>query len=168
MNEENQFSNEAGAPQFSNEASAAQFSNEADVFWGRCDPEVVASSPFKFGAPHWNDDGTCSHCGGMRPSVALKAIKEGAEVEPTDKNYKMYIRSLSTSACPTGKCYMNHFSESQAIELVLLWMKKQINFATPGTFYSGLPFGRYETAIDKAVQQWKAENAVTENSTSKI
>lgn len=65
--------------------------SESDTFWGRCDPDVVARGPFKFQAPEWRADNTCSHCGGLRPSLALKAIREGAEVTPTDKNYKIYV-----------------------------------------------------------------------------
>ena len=69
--------------------------DDADIFWGRCavkTAEEIKASPFVYdhemAQPHWREDNTCSHCGGMRPSIALKAIREGAEVVPTDKNYK--------------------------------------------------------------------------------
>ena len=62
-----------------------------DIFEDRCHPSVVASGPFKFDPPHWREDGTCSHCGGCKPSIILEAVRNGAEVEPTDKSYKIYV-----------------------------------------------------------------------------
>lgn len=179
-----------------------------DVFWGRCDPAEVASGPFKFDPPHWREDGTCSHCGGMRPSLILKAIREGSEVEPTDKNYKIYVnmpdpdvgkmevfagRNHPPEAGDTSwlhvdealkaahphinfnnhfgewvqigprratrnvKCYFNHFSESQAVEFVLLAHTGKMKLAYPGHFYSGMCFGVYKTAIQEALKKLEAE-----------
>lgn len=167
-----------------------------DTFWGRCAPEVVAARSFP--SPHWRANNTCSHCGGLRPSLALLAIQGGAKVTPTDKNYKMYLElpnpevgklriigsrnfesgrddgfqkvtpeliaahphidfrhhmndwvQLSPhTATRTAKVYFNHFSESQAVELVRLWLSGKINFEYPGSFYSGLCFREYKAAID--------------------
>lgn len=127
-----------------------------DVFWGRCSlmtPKQLAASPFKHGNPEWRDDNTCSHCGGLRPSILLKALRENrVSLEPTDKNYKVYFKGERlSSGCPANKCYFNHFSESQAIELVLMWRQGKIRFEQPGTFYSGLCFADYKDAIDKAL-----------------
>ena len=186
--------------------------DEADIFWGRCaikTPEEIKASPFaydhKLPQPHWEPDNTCSHCGGLRPSLALKAIREGAKVVPCDKNYKCYIdvpepnvgklRVVSvTNHTPDGdpaeqgwvkadpkvlkesgwhtkdakwmrlkplgpvmtvKCYLNHFSEAQAVEFVVLAETKKMNLATPGRFYSGLCFGCYKEAIELALKSLK-------------
>lgn len=53
----------------------------------------------------------------------------------------------------TRKVYTNHFSESQAVELVVLNEKKEIKFNVPGYFYSGLAFGEFNEAITKAVTE---------------
>jgi hypothetical protein len=37
-------------------------------------------------------DGTCSYCGSIMASAFLAAVEEGAQVTPTDKNYKAYVR----------------------------------------------------------------------------
>ena len=125
---------------------------EEDVFGGRCDQIEYDD---RFPIPHWKDTDTCSHCGSMRPSIALKAIRDGAKVTPTDKNYKIYVEGINLPGCPANKCYLNHFSESQAIEFVLLWETGKMNLACPGTFYSGLCFGIYKDAIEKAIGDLK-------------
>jgi hypothetical protein len=122
---------------------------EQDVFWGRCAPENKFGS-FNGEPSVWCDNGTCSYCGSAKPSVALDLIKQGARVTPTDKNYKMYVEGLTN---PGQKCYFNHFSESQAVELVVLWKQGKINFAYSGSFYSGLCFGIYKDAIEKALAE---------------
>lgn len=127
---------------------------DGDIFWGRCSPDAI-SSVFKFDAPKWRDGGTCSHCGGGRPSVALELIKSGAEVEPTDKNYKIYIRDGASGSNPAGKFYLNHFSESQAVEFVRLIETGIMKLAFPGHFYSGLCFGIYKDAIQKMLAEIK-------------
>lgn len=62
-----------------------------DIFEERCHPSAVTGGPFKFAEPHWMEGDVCSHCGGVRPSIILKAIAAGAEVIPTDKAYKIYV-----------------------------------------------------------------------------
>lgn len=178
---------------------------EQDIFEDRCHPAVV-----RFGTPHWREDNTCAHCGGIRPSIAMKHIREGAEVTPTDKSYKIYVdvpdpkvgqmRVVSTmnftptdynpedrgyvkadpevlkasgwgtgdsdyskgiqwmmlkphDAIMNAKCYLNHFSESQALEFVRLIETKKMNIAFPGHFYRNLAFGRYKEAIEKLWQE---------------
>ena len=134
--------------------------DDADTFWGRCSiktPEEIAASPFHYDKdqPHWRDDDTCSHCGGMRPSIALKAIREGATVEPTDKSYKMYVKGAKEPlpSSPANKCYFNHFSEAQAVEFVLLHHTGKMKLAHPGHFYSGLCFSVYKEAITQALKE---------------
>lgn len=110
---------------------------EKDTFWWRCE------------GAHWRDDDTCSHCGGLKPSIALEKIKAGSEIIPTDKNYKMYIDS-------TTKVYFNHFSESQAVELVTLIETKEAKIGYPGHFYSGIMFKPYTEAITEALKKLKS------------
>ena len=124
--------------------------DEKDIFWGRCSPKTEAEKavfkpPFNED-PHWREDNTCSHCGGLRPSLALEKIRAGAEVIPTDKNYKIYVDGHT-------KCYLNHFSESQAVEFVLLNHQGKMKLAFPHKFYSGLCFGIYKDAIKKALAE---------------
>lgn len=40
---------------------------------------------------HWREDGTCSYCGSLSPEQFFAAIEAGAELGPTDKNYKVYV-----------------------------------------------------------------------------
>ena len=177
-----------------------------DIFEDRCHPSVVASGPFKFAAPHWREDGTCSHCGGIKPSIALKAIVEGAQVVPTDKSYKIYVdipnanpdelrvvsvishdpddpenwkpadpvllkrdgwgaeRAKWMQLVPRGpvkqtKCYLNHFSESQALEFVKLVETGKMKMGYPGHFYRPLALGRYKPAIEKLLAELKPKPA---------
>jgi len=140
-------------------------SQDADTFWGRCSVMTeaeIAASPLVYHShsqPHWRDDNTCSHCGGMKPSIALEAIKNGATVVPTDKNYKIYLEPVAGQhlpSSPANKCYLNHFSEAQAVEFVLLNEQGKMKLATPGRFYSGLCFGIYKDAITKALHEHNA------------
>lgn len=40
---------------------------------------------------HWRDDETCSYCGSISPDAFFRAIDEGCELGPTDKDYKVYV-----------------------------------------------------------------------------
>jgi hypothetical protein len=40
---------------------------------------------------HWREDGTCSYCGSISPELLFAAIEAGHTIEPTDKNYKIYV-----------------------------------------------------------------------------
>lgn len=115
---------------------------ETDIFKWRC---ALSGQ--------WRDDGTCSFCGSLRPSRVLELIRSGrAEIEPTDKNYKLYIRADGL-VLPTSKVYMNHFSEVQAVEFVTLKETGRMRVGYPGRFYSGLALGDYKEAIMAAVNQ---------------
>lgn len=42
----------------------------------------------------WGNDNTCSFCGSLNPDDFLARIRAGdVEIEPTDKNYKAYLRN---------------------------------------------------------------------------
>lgn len=40
---------------------------------------------------HWDEEEACSYCGSLKPEALFKAIEQGCELTPTDKNYKLYI-----------------------------------------------------------------------------
>lgn len=37
------------------------------------------------------DSGRCSYCGSIEPNFFMGVIEQGAEIGPTDKNYKVYV-----------------------------------------------------------------------------
>lgn len=43
------------------------------------------------GGPYSHDYRQCSYCGSMHPEDLFAAISDGAELGPTDKNYKVYV-----------------------------------------------------------------------------
>lgn len=47
---------------------------------------------------HVTKDGTCSYCGSLTEDLFLKAVRDGCELGPTDKNYKVYVRRPNPSA----------------------------------------------------------------------
>lgn len=54
---------------------------------------------------HWRPDGTCSYCGSISPETLFSAIGAGAEITPTDKNYKIYVdlpNPLAGKPCVKG------------------------------------------------------------------
>ena len=80
----------------------------------------------------WRGDKTCSYCGSLHPEEALRLIEEGIEVDPTTKNYKLYIGRK--------KFYFQHFSEEQMIKFVDLYNKKKIKFPDIFPGFEVLPF----------------------------
>lgn len=38
----------------------------------------------------------CSYCGSMDPEDFMNAVRTGAEIGPTDKSYKLYVKGLPT------------------------------------------------------------------------
>jgi len=111
---------------------------------GTEDPNGV----FKFSGTDkdsYQEDGTCSYCGSLSPELFLDGIEKGElEVEPTDKNYKVYVRRLAGEKLPLpsgnmGKFYFQHFSAEQKHKFIDMVNEKRIKFGTPGYFYR-LPF----------------------------
>jgi len=136
---------------------------EQDIFTGRCavmTPKESAAQPFHRIEPHWREDNTCSHCGGLRPSVLLEALrKNDVSVVPTDKAYKLYYEGPHLGGNGSRKCYTNHFSLSQALEFVTMIENNSIRIETPGHFYRGLAFGHYASQIDELVRQIRSNKA---------
>lgn len=73
--------------------------------------------------------------GGLHPEDVFKLIEAGAELVPTDKNYKIYINSGKDRF----KAYMQDWNEEQKLHLIELINENKIKFAYPGYFYV-LPF----------------------------
>jgi len=90
----------------------------------------------------------------------MQWIRDGGEVEPTDKNYKAYIKcpypdpregETKTYAVSTGedgtevhgtsvygvtaKFYFRHLSEAQRGEFMQLYNDNRMNVGYPGDFY---------------------------------
>lgn len=77
---------------------------------------------------HWRNDGTCSYCGSISPRQFFKAINEGRQIVPTDKNYKAYIDGR--------KFYFQHLSPKDRQKFIKLYNKGKMNLAYPGYFYT--------------------------------
>lgn len=81
----------------------------------------------------------CSFCGSLHPARFLELIAEGWRVEPTDKNYKAYLRTRQDDASLWTKFYYQHLSGEQQQEFIDLYNSRQMVLAEPGHFYV-LPF----------------------------
>lgn len=88
----------------------------------------------------WQDrDGErcCTYCGSRNPDDLMALLRAGAaELGPTDKNYKAYVRGLDGDH---GKFYFQHLSVEQRREFVDLLNRKAFPIGYPGHFYV-LPF----------------------------
>lgn len=82
-------------------------------------------------ADHWRHDGTCSYCGSLRPERFLELVDSGVQIEPTDKDHKVYIGGK--------KFYFQHLNKDQMLAFIELWNEGTLNLAYPGYFYV-LPF----------------------------
>lgn len=75
----------------------------------------------------------CSFCGSAHPNDFMQACRDGVEIGPTDKSYKVYIGNHD------GKFYFQHLSEEQRKEFFELYRDRKLNIGFPGDFYT-LPF----------------------------
>lgn len=80
----------------------------------------------------WREDGTCSYCGSLEPEDVLKQLAAGVEALPTDKNYKLYLRSG-----PHGqaKFYFQHFDKPQCLRFLDIYNGGTMKLGLPGHFY---------------------------------
>jgi hypothetical protein len=76
----------------------------------------------------------CTYCGSMHPDDFMDAMREGATLGVTDKNYKAYVKGYKNNGDNGGKFYFQHLSREQKIEFVGLLNDKKINFGYPGRF----------------------------------
>ncbi|AVT76627.1 hypothetical protein RPPS3_25640 [Rhodopseudomonas palustris] len=79
---------------------------------------------------------SCSYCGSMHPDDLFAAINAGAELVPTDKDYKLYVRNGDARQ---EEFYFQHFTAEQQLRFIDLYNKKRLKLAFPGHFYR-LPF----------------------------
>ena len=105
------------------------------------------ASPFKFGEPEWRDNGTCSYCGSMSPTQFFRAIEAGAEIGPTDKNYKVYVDG-GPDDWNHGKFYFQHLDEPDKRRFIDLYNEGVMNLGYPGNFYTR-PFFVSDPRADK-------------------
>lgn len=77
----------------------------------------------------------CSFCGSLHPARFLELIAEGWRVEPTDKNYKAYLRKRGDEGSLWAKFYYQHLSDEQQEEFVGLYNSNRMLLAEPGYFY---------------------------------
>ena len=58
----------------------------------------------------WREEGTCSWCGSLKPSIFFQALDDGAVYGATDKNYKAYLHGPEAPQVPgAAKMYFQHF-----------------------------------------------------------
>jgi restriction system protein len=76
-------------------------------------------------------DSYCSYCGSLNPDVFLELVEKGAQLVPTDKDYKAYIKYKGAEP----KFYFMHLDENGIRKYIELSEKKKINFSYPGFFY---------------------------------
>lgn len=87
--------------------------------------------PFKVSDPVWREDGTCSYCGSMKPVDFFDAIEQGKSLDPTDKDYKVYVNH-------TQKFYFQHLVRKEKRRFVDL-----VNTGKITTKFHVLPFFMY-------------------------
>lgn len=95
--------------------------------------------PFKLPeSDEWREDDTCSYCGSMKPDVVFALLEAGAEITPTDKSYKAYLKNPKKDN-GFGKIYFQHFDVEQKMRFVEMLNAGTMNIGYPGRFYV-LPF----------------------------
>ncbi len=102
-----------------------------------------------------NDNLSCSFCGSLHPDTFMEWVEAGAEVTPTDKNYKIYVKcpidnprygetkvgktksggSITTVYGREAKFYFQHLSREQMERFVELYNENRLTFGYPGGFY---------------------------------
>ena len=77
----------------------------------------------------------CDFCGSMNPDEFMRLVREGFQVGPTDKSYKVYVQSPDGTG-REGKFYFQHLTIDQRVEFVELLNNREINIGYPGHFYT--------------------------------
>jgi hypothetical protein len=75
----------------------------------------------------------------MAPDDFMEAARTGAEMGPTDKNYKVYVNGWEPNGSNGGKFYFQHLSREQQDEFIGLLNAKTVHIGYPGYFYT-LPY----------------------------
>jgi hypothetical protein len=88
---------------------------------------------------YWREDYTCSFCGSYHPDEAMRFLRRGGTIVPTDNQNKAYLESNAAVQLPgearRRKIYFHHFQNKHKIEFVNLLYQKKLNIAYPGHFY---------------------------------
>jgi len=95
-------------------------------------------SPFKppmNGEATWREDGTCSYCGSLSQELFFEQVEKGAEIGPTDKSYKAYVRLIDHHVRGAGKFYFQHLDEAGRARFIELANAKTMKLGMPGHFY---------------------------------
>ena len=88
------------------------------------------------GPDYWRFDGTCSHCGSLSPDQLFKALEDGCEITPTDKDYKVYIGGEKAPRVGgAAKFYFQHLSDDEKHKFIGILNDGKIKFGHPGNFY---------------------------------
>ena len=77
-------------------------------------------------------DGRCSYCGSMSEDDFFAAVDAGAEIGPTDKNYKVYVNGAGHSH---AKFYFQHLSDAGRDKFIDAVNTKRMKFGYPGFLY---------------------------------
>lgn len=81
----------------------------------------------------------CSYCGSMHPDDFLEALREGAELGVTDKNYKAYVRGYKNDGPNGAKFYYQHLNAEQRAEFIRLLNEGTVRFEG-GMGFTVLPY----------------------------
>lgn len=105
------------------------------------------------------DSNSCSFCGSLHPDTFMEWLEAGAEITPTDKSYKAYLKcpypnerygetkveqtdsggSITSVYGQEAKFYYQHLSAEQRQRFIELYNEKKLTIGYPGDFYR-LPF----------------------------
>lgn len=86
-----------------------------------------------------NQELGCTFCGSMPPEDFMAAVRNGAEIVPTDKSYKLYVHHVTPEDVRVdSKFYTMHLSPEQSQEFWELWGAGRINWGYPGYPYAKL------------------------------
>lgn len=77
--------------------------------------------------------GRCPFCGSITPETFLERARDGNQLVPTDKPYKVYLGDTN------DKFYFQHLTNEQRREFFDLFQSGRLNLGYPGHFYV-LPF----------------------------
>lgn len=119
----------------------------------------------------WDIGNCCSYCGSLNPDELMRRLEIGdIELEPTDKNYKVYVSNLGgipfKQTCrdsekdPGGndpskwvwvtrdmdqtKFYFQHLSKEQQDRFIELHNSKEMHIGYPARFYVKPYFATYK------------------------
>lgn len=72
---------------------------------------------------YWTDANKCSCCGGLHPSEALRQMRKGIEIIPTEKSYKILLGLNQTPV------YFFHFDLKHQEQFKGLFAEHKLRFA---------------------------------------